>query len=187
MNEMTRDSLIARIAAGERFDFFFFWGHTPKAPGTVDRSCLSQWFASPFTVDDVSYPTAEHFMMSEKARLFDDVGSLERILAASTPAEAKSLGREVTPFEPARWAAARFDAVVRGNVAKFSAHDELKRFLLSTGSQVLVEAAPRDVVWGIGLGASNVDATNPSKWRGLNLLGFALMEARARLTASETT
>jgi hypothetical protein len=30
-------------------------------------------------------------------------------------------------------------------------------------------------------GASNLDARVPSRWRGLNLLGFALMEARARL------
>jgi len=31
------------------------------------------------------------------------------------------------------------------------------------------------------MGASNPDARDPSRWRGQNLLGFALMETRERL------
>lgn len=58
---------------------------------------------------------------------------------------------------------------------------ELGRYLLGTVDQVLVEASPRDRVWGIGMSASNDAATDPRQWRGRNLLGFALMEARARL------
>jgi predicted NAD-dependent protein-ADP-ribosyltransferase YbiA (DUF1768 family) len=46
---------------------------------------------------------------------------------------------------------------------------------------VLVEASPRDRVWGIGISAGHEHATDPARWRGLNLLGFALMEARAGL------
>ncbi len=166
--------------------FFFFWGHTPKVPGVVDKSCLSQWYLAPFEVEGVRYLTAEHWMMAEKARLCGDSETLARILAAATPAEAKKLGRKVSPFDPQRWEAARFEAVVRGNVAKFSAHEELRRFLLATGEAVLVEASPRDRVWGIGMGASNPDAQDPAKWRGLNLLGLALMEARKRLEHAGT-
>lgn len=161
--------------------FYFFWGHTPKVAGVADRSCLSQWFPAPFEVDGVRYRTAEHWMMAEKARLFGDLESLARILAAGTPAEAKALGRKVTPFDAARWEKVRFEVVVRGSVAKFSAHPELKAFLLGTGDAVLVEASPRDRVWGIGMGASNPDAQDQSKWRGRNLLGFALVEARKRI------
>ncbi len=120
-------------------------------------------------------------MMASKARLFGDAARLEQILAATTPADAKALGREVTPFDAKRWGDACFEAVVRGNVAKFSQHEDLKGFLLGTGASVLAEAAPRDVVWGIGLGASNPLAREPATWRGRNLLGFALMEVRERL------
>jgi predicted NAD-dependent protein-ADP-ribosyltransferase YbiA (DUF1768 family) len=36
----------------------------------------------------------------------------------------------------------------------------------------------------IGLAENDAAAENPELWRGLNLLGFALMEARARLLDS---
>jgi predicted NAD-dependent protein-ADP-ribosyltransferase YbiA (DUF1768 family) len=45
----------------------------------------------------------------------------------------------------------------------------------------LVEASPRDRVWGIGLGAQNLNAGWPSEWRGQNLLGFALTAVRGLL------
>ena len=47
--------------------------------------------------------------------------------------------------------------------------------------RVLVEASPLDRVWGIGLAATDEHATYPERLRGLNLLAFALMEARSRL------
>jgi ribA/ribD-fused uncharacterized protein len=66
-------------------------------------------------------------------------------------------------------------------MAKFSQHPQLRQFLLSTGGQVLVEAAPRDRIWGIGLTADDQRTASPQHWQGLNLLGFALMEVRHRL------
>jgi ribA/ribD-fused uncharacterized protein len=177
----TREELAAHVAGGGAVDFFFFWGHTPKREGVVDASCLSQWFPRGFEIDGVRYATAEHFMMAEKARLFRDHEALPRVLASKTPAEAKAAGRMVKGYDDAAWERARFDAVVRGNVAKFGQNAELGAFLDATAEKVLVEASPRDRVWGIGLGASNPTARDPSKWRGRNLLGFALMEARRRL------
>ena len=53
-----------------------------------------------------------------------------------------------------------------------------------TGDDVLVEAAPKDKNWGIGLRAEEPSAVDVWRWRGLNLLGFALMEARARLRSA---
>lgn len=81
-------------------------------------------------------------------------------------------------FDDAKWAAARYGIVVAGNLAKFGQHEPLRGFLLATGARVLVEASPYDQVWGIGLAADAPDAASPSRWRGGNLLGFALMEVR---------
>lgn len=74
--------------------------------------------------------------------------------------------------------------MVAGSVHKFGGDPELREFLLNTGDRVLVEASPMDRIWGIGLAADDPRAENPASWRGLNLLGFALMDARAELRAS---
>jgi ribA/ribD-fused uncharacterized protein len=177
----TRSALVAHLAKGNTVDFLLFWGHTPKAPPAVDASCLSQWFPAAFQIDGVAYKTAEHFMMAEKARLFKDGAALEAILACGTPAEAKAIGRTVKNFVDHDWKRQCSLSVIKGNVAKFDQNKALGAFLKSTGASILVEASPRDRIWGIGMGASNPDARNPSKWRGENLLGFALVEARAQL------
>lgn len=54
-------------------------------------------------------------------------------------------------------------------------------YQVSATDLVLVEASPVDRVWGIGLAKDDKRATTPSRWRGLDLLGFALMEVRAQL------
>jgi ribA/ribD-fused uncharacterized protein len=175
------ESLQARWAAGERPALLFFWGHQPRADGAVGTSCLSQWFPAPFSVDGATYATAEHWMMAEKARLFADHDARARILAAATPAQAKKLGRAVRGFENEAWTRHRHDIVLRGNLAKFGQNPEMGRFLRDTGEQVLVEASPVDRIWGIGLAQDDPRATDPTRWRGLNLLGFVLMEVRATL------
>lgn len=174
---LNRDELRERWETGERFDFYFFYGHKPPATG-VDASCLSQWFESGFTIDDIYYPTAEHWMMAEKARLFDDPYHLDQIIAAPDPRTAKAFGRKVRGFDQEKWNAERFDIVYRGNVAKFDQDEELGEFLGSTYGTILVEAAGRDVIWGIGLGQNNPKAQNPITWRGRNLLGFVLTKVR---------
>ena len=119
--------------------------------------------------------------MAGKARLFGDDEAHMNVLRSPSPAAAKQVGRTVRHFDEARWNAQRFDIVVQGNIAKFGQNPAMRDFLLSTGDKVLVEASPRDRIWGIGMGASNPAATEPRQWRGQNLLGFALMAARDQL------
>ncbi|MFG3601039.1 NADAR family protein [Micromonospora chersina] len=173
--------LTAAVHSGARVRYLHFWGHRPQRDGSVGTGCLSQWWPAPFTVDGRTYATAEHWMMWHKATLFGDYQVAERVLDAAHPHRAKALGRQVRGFDEATWAARRYDIVVAGSVAKFRQHEELGRFLLGTGDRVLVEASPVDRVWGIGLAADDPRAADPARWRGANLLGFALMEARAAL------
>lgn len=177
-----REWLLAQARAGKQIRYLFFYGHRPSPDGSVTASCFSQWWRSSFVVDELSYATAEHYMMAQKARLFGDEEMLAKIITASEPAQAKKLGRRVRGFDQLTWERNRFDLVVAGNLAKFSQHDDLREFLLSTGNQVLVEASPRDRIWGIGMSAANEKASDPQQWRGLNLLGFALMTVRTQLS-----
>jgi len=42
-------------------------------------------------------------------------------------------------------------------------------------------SSPVDAIRGIGLAAGDPRAADPRRWKGLNLLGFALMVVRDRL------
>jgi hypothetical protein len=173
--------ILAAEAAGRPAGFLFFWGHQPRRDGSTGPGCLSQWWPAPFTADGVACPTAEHWMMAGKARLFHDDQALAVVLAAASPKAAKAAGRAVRGFDEQAWAAARFDLVVAGNLAKFRQNPELGAYLAATRPRVLVEASPRDRTWGIGMTAGHPDAARPSRWRGTNLLGFALMNVRDQL------
>ncbi|MEV0373436.1 NADAR family protein [Streptomyces sp. NPDC050636] len=175
------EELIAAAATKQRLKYVHFWGHAPRRDGSIGASCFSQWWPSPFTVDGVEYATAEHWMMAGKARLFGDEEAERRAIAATHPKQAKGVGRTVRGFDDATWQRDRFDLVVEGSVHKFGQDPALREYLLGTNSRVLVEASPLDRIWGIGLAADDDRAEDPARWRGLNLLGFALMEARQRL------
>lgn len=180
-------ALLAAEAADQELDFLYFWGHTPKRSNAVGPHVFSQWFESDFSIDGTVYPSAEHYMMAAKAELFGDAEMREAIVRAPSPGEAKALGRKVRGFDSAQWDAHRLGIVTRGSIAKFDAQDDLRKYLLSTGDRVLVEASPVDPIWGIGLAHDDARAARPSQWQGLNLLGFALMAARAELANREAS
>jgi ribA/ribD-fused uncharacterized protein len=163
------EGLKKTISDGIKWEGNFFW---------KNLSCLSQWYIAPFRFEGQRFKTAEQYMMYEKARLFGDVLVAAKILKAKDPRKAKELGRQVKGFKEHIWASKRFGIVVDGNLAKFSQNKKIKKYLLSTKPKVLVEASPYDKIWGIGLSEDNAWCCNPFKWRGTNLLGFALMEVR---------
>ncbi len=180
MNIFTLKELLNYCSSAKRIKYLFFWSHKERGD-EVSKACLSQWYEAPFEFEDRLYLTAEHFMMAKKAKLFGDMESFEKILQAKHPAEAKEFGRGVKNFNEKLWEQKRFDIVVQGNLLKFSQNPKLKDFLLTTSNRVLAEASPKDTIWGIGLDEKDKDAQDPYKWRGLNLLGFALMKVRIKL------
>lgn len=173
--------LISQYNDGVKLKYLYFWGHTPNRDGSIGKSCFSQWWEQAFEVNGNVYPTAEHWMMFKKAELFGDAIMQSKILQSKTPGEAKALGRKVQNFDQATWEANRTNIVVEGNQHKFEQHEELKVFLMNTKDRILVEASPVDNIWGIGLAQDATGIEDPNAWKGLNLLGFALMEVRENL------
>ncbi|KAK0204026.1 hypothetical protein DFS33DRAFT_1336240 [Desarmillaria ectypa] len=151
---------------------------------TSPSGWAGQWYPFPFTLpitiseetETFTFPTAEHWIMFQKALLFNDIPSAWQVLLTSSLAAVKALGRQVSNFEDDIWNRERSRIVLEGNLHKFEQNPELKEMLLGTGEKVLVEASPRDRIWGIGYGEKN--AMNKEDQWGLNLLGQALMETR---------
>ncbi|EIW57051.1 DUF1768-domain-containing protein [Trametes versicolor FP-101664 SS1] len=156
----------------------------------------SQWYHSPFTARvtlpsgeerEAVFPTAEHWMMAQKALLHKPtavapVAKARPRTRYPSAKECKSLGRKVQGFEDAVWTRERVRIVREGTLHKFRQHAGIRGELLATGGRELVEASPRDRIWGIGFGRAGAERVDREAW-GLNLLGRALMEARAVLRA----
>ncbi len=155
--------------------YTFFW-HEDEENGY-----LSNWYESPFIIDDFQYFCVEQYMMSQKAALFHDEATKTKILRADTPRECKACGRLVAPFDPAVWNVRKRAIVKTALTAKFAQNEALLGKLLATGDSLLAEASPYDAVWGIGLTAEEARQAPPDKWPGQNLLGTLLMEVRAEL------
>lgn len=165
-------------ARGEKKDYIFFWKPQLSPDGSIAKSCLSQWWMADFLSEADTYCCMEQFMMAKKAELFGDEEIHRQILQCKNPKEIKALGRKVKNFDEKVWEEAKYPIVLNGNYFKFTQNPGLKDFLLSTGESVIVEASPFDAVWGVKMGQKDDNILNPMKWRGKNLLGFALMEVR---------
>ena len=116
-----------------------------------ENGYLSNWYPSKFTVNDVDFSSMEQYMMYKKAVCFGDKDMANKILATDDVA------------------------------AKFSQNEDLKAKLKATDNSILAECAVKDRIWGIGLSMNNPDRLQIDKWKGQNLLGYALMMVRERL------
>ncbi|WP_202436446.1 MULTISPECIES: NADAR family protein [Vibrio] len=173
----SNEDLLSAQRQGKEFKFVYFWGHRKPQQG-IAKSCFSQWYEAPFYEGSKCFLTAEHYMMYQKAKTFDNHDIAEKILVCKTPGEAKKLGRNVVGFDEQIWREVRYNIVVQANVLKFSQHSDMKAFLSNTGDRILVEASPVDRIWGIGLSADDPKVEQVNQWQGLNLLGYALMKTR---------
>ena len=151
--------------------FLFFWGGYP-----------SNWEPSNFAIDGVSYNCVEQYMMAEKARLFGDEEVRQKILASPYPRAQKEFGRKVRGYIDETWTAVRYDVVLRATVEKYKQNPRLLKKLLST-TETFVEASPEDDIWGIGMLMTEQGVEDPANWKGTNLLGKAITEARELIRA----
>jgi ribA/ribD-fused uncharacterized protein len=150
----------------------FFWG-----------GIFSQW--AKYDVYDpqlnVHFNCNEQAMMAYKAFRFKDFDAYSEIIKETNPRKQKALGRKIKNYDVDVWAAKRLDIVTNINYLKFSQNDELKDLLLMSYPYEIVESSHEDPVWGIGMGENDPLIFDPANWKGQNLLGRAIMEAREML------
>ena len=167
-----------------------FYGHNPHA-----KYCeFSNFFESPYRFELPSFALREgefpasvecHFseqaIMLTKAALMGDRKTFDKIAAARDPFACKALGRKVSPFKSELWDLHLEEVAFEAVRQKFEQCPKLREVLLETGDKVLAEATRNDQIWGIGIDRGDVRVQNPERWLGRNVLGEALMRARACL------
>lgn len=145
------------------------------------KGFLSNWYKSEFTVNGVKFVNSEQWMMYQKAKIFGDDETAQKILASTSPKEVKDLGRKVKNYNDTIWNGVRQIVVYEGLKAKFEQNPDLAKRLLDTGDDILVECNPYDNIWAIHMDEDDPRVQDISQWQGQNLLGFTLMLVRTYL------
>ncbi len=153
---------------------------------------LSNWYSTKdikpqFTdpLTKLTWNNTEEAFMFYKANFHQDFVTANKIVNHAImrrhPREVKDLGREVLDYSDKAWSCVRYGYMVYVNYLKFSQNEDFKKQLLETSDKILVEASPYDAVWGVKLGEDDPLILSEDNWKGLNLLGKALMEVRNKL------
>ena len=117
-----------------------------------------------------------------KASLMNDEKTFELIVNSETPVDAKRLGRLVENFNQDLWNDNICLIARLCVIEKFRQYSDLLEILHSTGNDsIIAEATTNDKIWGIGINETNAKLKYPTKWKGNNILGYALMYARKYL------
>lgn len=143
---------------------------------------MSNWYKSDFTFKGQKFSSMEQYMMYMKALEFGDEAAADEIMNTSDQRNIKEIGRKVKKFDELIWDGKKQIIIYEGLMQKFLQNPELADLLIATGDAVLAECAVHDKVWGIGLDDHDDSRFYPEKWRGKNLLGFALMMVREKLS-----
>jgi ribA/ribD-fused uncharacterized protein len=135
---------------------------TDKAYG-----CFSNFSRHEVAVDNVVWPTVEHFFQAAKFTQQDDIDAVRN---AATPFLAAQIGRQRNRSFRADWDGVRDTVMLQALQAKFEQHSELQDVLNSTTGTRLVEHTRNDRYW-----ADGGDGT------GRNRLGELLETVRAQI------
>jgi len=179
--------LIDSINSGDKHSYVTFWHEDEKSENNI----FSQWYYQPFVINGRKYVTAEQYMMSEKALLFNDLDMYKKIMNESDPHACKQYGRNVRNFDSKIWSESFREILFHGNLGKFQSNHELLYALLSTEDAVLIEASSLDDNYGAGLDKMHLLNSDgslkvlPQEWhmegtnkQATNHLGFILMGVR---------
>lgn len=130
-------------------------------------------------IEGTTYICNEQFIQSEKAAMFGDEETVQKIMNSTDPRDMKQYGRNVKNFRFSKWKKYRDSVVRRPNEVKYSTHEEARKELLETGTRKLGEAT-WDKHWGIGMPIHDDDALSSDSWDGENVMGEILMEIREK-------
>lgn len=131
---------------------------------------LSNYSCSPFYIDNVLFPTMEHYFQTSKASNQKDYLFIAN---APTPGDAKRLGRRIQLRHD--WEKVKDNVMLIGLRKKF-ANPELRDLLLATGDEELVEGNYwHDNEWG------NCTCPRCKNIPGKNKLGKLLMQVREEI------
>lgn len=120
-----------------------------------------------FELEGKWWMTSEHYFQAQK---FQGTPYEEVVRLLDNPMKAAQMGRQRSLPLRADWEAVKDDVMRKAVFAKFTQNEALKKLLLATGTEEIIEKTTDDYYWGCG-----------KKGNGKNKLGIILMELRETL------
>lgn len=160
-----------------QFGYVEFWD---------DKDFMSNFYRSEFEYNGHILYCSEQLFMIKKAEAFKQSEYVDKIIKAGSPNAHpmvyKKIGRSIPGWETygETWEKQRYNVMIETLKEKFK-DPKLKEMLINTGDKVLIEASKYDGIWGVKLPKGHEDVKVVERWKGTNLLGFALMEVRSSL------
>ncbi|MCT4509689.1 MAG: NADAR family protein [Tepidibacter sp.] len=153
-----------------------FWQEPCIKDEYISKGCFRKECIDTFQVDGDNYFCIDQYMIAEKAVLFNDYDTREEIIDSTDMMDVYALDKKIENYDEDRWLKHQYRILLQGNYYKFAQDSHLRQALLSTGDKAILYANPDDRTWGIGMSIEELpDINNPFKWKGHNLLGYALM------------
>ena len=154
------------------------WIHKQNSETFIFDSQMSPFsgmYPAPFTVEGQTYSCAQQYIAHQKALLFKDKETGDKILETTEPDEIVRI--PIKGFNREKWEQHDEEIFVDAAIYKFSQNEQLKGLLLNTGL-IHLGCMSRNLIYGTGLVIDSEEALNKRRWKGENRHGTALMEAR---------
>jgi N-glycosidase YbiA len=132
--------------------------------------CFSNFSPHGIKIQGTFWPTVEHYYQAQKFVGTVDEVVIPLIYAAETPEKAAALGRCSTRKLRSDWDVVKTQIMQEAVLIKFLTHADIRKVLLTTDDQLLVEDSPNDYFWGCG-----------AEKTGQNHLGKVLMSVRQEI------
>lgn len=130
-----------------------------------------------FKDGDIELISCAQYLLYQKALLFNREDLAITFLESKDMHVIKRAVLELEECDQSLWNTYKFSIAVQGNYLKFTANPLIRNTLLRTEAKIIVNASPDDSVWGIGASAESCTGYIHD-WKGDNLMGFAIMQAR---------
>ncbi len=151
------------------------------SPEESDAGILSLYSLISVVIGERKYISLAHAYEGERALEFQKTALFKVLQGMKNPMIMRNKALSVVgpPKEPMTLLLQIIRSAIR--------HKAFAEALRATENAILVFADPKDNLLGIGLSADNADAEDPSKWKGQNLFGTALMTVRKEIPEGELT
>lgn len=149
------------------------------------KSSMSLWHRFMFNDENkIWYNSLQQYIEYQKALLFDDIETAQKILKTSQPRFQEDLGKHIKGYNKEVWLDNALNICTKGCRLKFTKNKSFIHFLLMNPDSKVYYAVKKANELGIGMDENDSNIKDESKYKD-NIYGEALMVIRKEFLLKE--